>query len=222
MGGPQLDHLVVAARTLQEGVDWCAATLGVHATVGGHHVFMGTHNRVINVSAPGFARSYLEIIAIDPTLAAPAHARWFDLDDDRLQQQLQRGPRLVHWLARCDDIEAACAATRAAGIDSGDVTAAERMTPTGLLRWRIALRADGHRPVHGAMPGWIEWGDRHPTDDLAASGVVLESVRVGAHSVEALLPPGVRRVVDPMAPALSATLITPDGRVLLNSPIAKD
>jgi hypothetical protein len=31
----QLDHLVVAARTLDEGVAWCEATLGVTPGPGG-------------------------------------------------------------------------------------------------------------------------------------------------------------------------------------------
>jgi hypothetical protein len=219
-----VDHLVVAARTLAEGVAWCEATLGVRASAGGQHVFMGTHNRVIDVSSPRFARSYLEIIAIDPDLPAPPRARWFDLDDPRLQRQLQQhGPQLVHWVARCDDIEAACAAARAAGIDAGDVTDAERMTPTGLLRWRIALRADGRRPLAGAAPTWIQWGERHPTDTLAASGVTLESVCVDARVVDdALLPPGVERVSAPAEPVLSAVLGTPNGRVSLRSPPAED
>ena len=217
-----VDHLVVAARTLAEGVAWCEATLGVRATAGGQHVFMGTHNRVIDVSSPRFPRSYLEIIAIDPDLPAPPRARWFDLDDAALQRQLQRAPQLVHWVARCDDIDAACAATRAAGIDAGDVMDAERMTPTGLLRWRIALRADGRRPLAGAAPTWIQWGDRHPTDDLAASGVTLESVCVDTRGVTVLLPSAVQRIGLPAGAALSAVLATPNGRVTLSSPASKD
>jgi hypothetical protein len=106
---------------------------------------MGTHNRVFDVSSPAFARSYLEIIAIDP-LPAPAHARWFDLDDVWMQQQLANGPRLVHWAARVDDIDAARAALLATGVDCGEVMQAER----GALRWRITVRADGRRMLAGA------------------------------------------------------------------------
>lgn len=218
-----LDHLVIAARTLDAGVDWCDATLGLRPTAGGQHVFMGTHNRVFNVSSPRFPRSYLEIIAVDPSLSAPSHPRWFDLDDAPLQQRLRdEGPQVVHWVARCADIHAARAAMAAAGVDAGDVTDAERVTPNGLLRWRIALRADGRRPRGGAAPTLIEWGDRHPTDAMAASGVQLESLCVGIEVLDALLPAAVQRDVAPSAPPLRAVLATPRGRVTLNARPTKD
>jgi hypothetical protein len=204
-------------------VDWCDATLGIRPTAGGQHVFMGTHNKVFSVSSPRFPRSYLEIIAVDPSLPPPAHARWFDLDDARLQQRLRdAGPQAVHWVARCADIHAARAAMAAAGVDAGDVTDAERMTPGGLLRWRIALRADGRRPRGGAAPTLIEWGDRHPTDTMAASGVQLDALCVGIEGLDALLPASVQRDVAPSAPPLCAMLATPRGRVTLNALTAKD
>ena len=162
-----LDHLVVAARTLAEGVDWCEATLGVRPTAGGQHRFMGTHNRVVDVSSAAFPRSYLEIIAIDPSLPAPAYARWFDLDDPALQQPLARGPALVHRVDRVDDLDAERAALLADGIDCGAVMQAER----GTLRWRITLRADGRR-----APTLIEWAGPHPTDAMSPSGVQLDSL----------------------------------------------
>ncbi|MEP6876777.1 MAG: VOC family protein [Burkholderiales bacterium] len=182
-----LDHLVVAARTLAEGVDWCEATLGVRPTAGGQHLFMGTRNRVFDVSSAAFPRSYLEIVAVDPSLPAPPQSRWFDLDDPALQEQLARGPALVHRVDRVDDIDAAHTALLADGIDCGVVTQAER----GALRWRITLRADGRR-----APTLIEWAGAHPTDAMSASGVQLDSLS------------------DDYLP-LSAVLITPRGRVTL-------
>ena len=193
-----LDHLVVAARTLDEGIDWCEQTLGVRPAAGGQHVFMGTHNRVFDVSSPAFARSYLEIIAIDPSLPAPAHARWFDLDDALMQQQLASGPQLVHWVARVDDIGAARAAMLGNGVDCGEVMQAER----GALRWRITVRADGRRMLDGAAPALIEWAGAHPTDALVPSGVQLEAMS-GAGA------------------PLMAVLATPNGRVTLNSPLPR-
>jgi len=216
-----VDHLVVAARTLAEGADWCEAALGVRPAAGGRHVFMGTHNLVMPVSSPRFPRSYLEIIAIDPGLPAPPRARWFDLDDAALQRQLRDGPALVHWVARCDDLDAARAALRAGGLDPGPVTEAERMTPTGLLRWRIALRADGVRPAAGAAPALIAWSGPHPTDDMASSGIMLESLAIGAAAAPVLaLAPQAECSLAPAAPALSAVLATARGRVTLSSPPA--
>ena len=189
-----LDHLVIAARTLDEGVGWCEATLGIRPVAGGQHAFMGTHNRVFDVSSSAFPRSYAEIIAIDPSLPAPAHARWFDLDDASMQRQLARGPQLVHWVARVDDIDAARAAMLETGVDCGEVMQAER----GALRWRITVRADGRRMLAGAAPALIEWAGAHPTDALIPSGVRLEAMSGTGSS-------------------LAAVLATPLGRVALNA-----
>lgn len=221
-GGPrlELDHLVVAARTLAEGVAWCGAELGLRPEAGGQHALMGTHNRVFAIGTAAFPRAYLEIIAIDPGAPRPAHARWFDLDDAALQRTLAQGPRLVHWVARCEGIDATLAALRVAGIDCGEVTAAERATPHGLLRWRISVRIDGHRPLGGAAPALIEWADAaHPTDALPAGGVELRALRLGGWSaaLASLLPAAIEMDARPGAPALHALLTGPRGPVTLAS-----
>jgi len=217
-----LDHLVIAARTLAEGLDWCDATFGLRPEAGGRHAFMGTHNRVFAIGSAAFPQAYAEIIAIDPQAPAPPqHARWFDLDDGALQRRLAAdGPQLVHWVARCDDIDPTHAALRAAGIDVGELQAAERMTPHGLLRWRIGVRADGRRPLGGAVPALIEWGDVHPTDSMPASGVVLQAMRVGTWpaSVRQFLPPSIECASQPGAPSISVSLTGPRGPVTLTTP----
>ena len=221
-----LDHLVIAARTLAEGVDWCDASLGLRPGTGGRHAFMGTHNRVFGMGSPVFPQAYAEIIAIDPDVAPPTgHARWFDLDDRALQRTLAMdGPQLVHWVARCDDMVATLATLRAAGIDSGEPQAAERMTPQGLLRWEIGVRADGRRPLDGAAPALITWGDVHPTDSMPASGVTLRAMRLAGWPtpLAGLLPPSIRPI--PSAPGespLTVQLMTPRGAVTLSAPRSK-
>jgi hypothetical protein len=42
-----LDHLVVAAATLEQGEDHLESLLGVRPRRGGRHVVMGTHNSVL-------------------------------------------------------------------------------------------------------------------------------------------------------------------------------
>jgi hypothetical protein len=214
-----LDHLVVAARTLDEGVAWCETTLGITPDPGGRHVSMGTHNRVFSLASPRYPRAYFEIIAIDGEAPPPGRRRWFDLDSPALQAALLDGPQLVHWVLRCDDIETRCAQLQAAGIDRGEVLAAERDTPQGPLRWRISVRSDGARLFDGALPTLIAWGDRHPTDTLPHSGVRLESFTVSGLPAAALQ--GCRAagvdVADSGSP-LSARLSTPRGPVVLQSP----
>jgi len=192
----ELDHLVVAARTLEQGVAWSEAVIGVRPDGGGQHRFMGTHNRVFDISSVDRPRAYLEIIAIDPSLPAPRRRRWFDLDDPALQAQLADSPRLVHWVARVADIDAASAELRAQAVDVGRVIDAER----GALRWRISVRDDGRRALDGAVPALIQWSGAHPTDGLRQCGVRLA----------ALSAPG-----DPLA----AVLEGPRGRVSLTAAV---
>lgn len=177
-----IDHLVVAATSLDEGVAWCERVLGVTPAPGGQHALMGTHNRLLNISAPAYPRCYLEIIAIEPGAPGPqGRARWFDLDDRGLQQALrEQGPGLIHWVARVPQLDHALAAWRSEGLDAGEAVQASRAA----LRWRIALRSDGRRLARDGLPVPIEWGDAHPTDTLPPSGVQLLSfdARDGLHA----------------------------------------
>ena len=70
---PRLDHLVVLADTLSEGVSWCEATLGVTPGPGGEHPLFGTHNRLLSIAATGFALAYIEIIAINKEAVSACH-----------------------------------------------------------------------------------------------------------------------------------------------------
>jgi hypothetical protein len=164
------DHLVVAAATLEQGEDHIEAMLGARPQRGGRHVAMGTHNSLLKL-AP---RSFLEVIAIDPEGTAPARPRWFALDSAGMRDALRAAPRLVHWVARTDDI---AASRRASPIDVGRVHPMER----GSFRWRITIPDDGHLPGDGLVPTLIQWSDaRHPADGLAESGVALTAL-AGAH-----------------------------------------
>ncbi|MGA0612157.1 VOC family protein [Caldimonas sp. KR1-144] len=182
----ELDHLVVAAPTLADGVAWCEAVLGVTPAAGGRHALMSTHNRLLRLDGETWPRAYLEIIAIDPEAPPPGRARWFDLDDECLQSRLREyGPQLVHWVARTPDLEAALAERARAGHDGGRILAASRETPNGLLRWRIAVRHDGARDL--PLPTLIEWGAVHPWDALPAAGVALVGFEAGAEGLVASL-----------------------------------
>ena len=210
-----LDHLVVACSTLDAGRDWCEATFGVVPQPGGRHALMGTHNLLLALASDRFAKAYLELIAIDPEAQPPAQPRWFDLDDAKLQATIAARPRLVHWVGRCDDIDATVAAVRAAGYDPGRIADADRMTARGLLRWRITLPVDGRRPGHGALPLWVQWFDVHPTDTLPPSGVRVESLQIGNVAAElgAYLGTVAESGASPVP--LRATLMGPRGRVVL-------
>lgn len=187
----EIDHLVIGAASLDAGQDWCEQTLGVRPEPGGRHALMSTHNRLLNISSARYPRCYLEIIAVDPDAPAPARARWFDLDQPVLQQRLQDGPGLIHWVARVPHLDGALAQCRSEGLDAGEPVAATR----GALSWRIALREDGRRLKRESLPVLIEWGAAHPCDHLPVSGVQLLSLEA--------------------RDGLRARLATPRGEVLL-------
>ncbi len=208
----QLDHLVVAARTLDEGVQWCEATLGITPGPGGKHPLMSTHNRLFNLSSDAFASAFFEIIAIDPDALPPGRARWFGLDG----LDLSRGPRLVTFVARTSALAATLAALRERGIDNGRALAASRDTPSGPLHWQIAVRDDGAVLCGGALPTLIEWGQRHPASSMPASGVTLRSL-VARGVARSLLDMPQVSFSDTPGPALEAQLQTPRGPVTLSS-----
>lgn len=218
----QLDHLVIGAATLAEGAAWCERVFGITPAAGGQHAFMGTHNLLFSIAAVRFPKAYAEIIAIDPAGAAPARPRWFGLDEPGLKQALQDGPQLIHWVARTNDIHAASALLRTAGIEPGAVLDAERATPRGLLRWQIGLRGDGRRLFGGALPTLIEWGDVHPSVALPPSGVQLQQLQLRGvpEAIAAALGSvdGIAHVTDAAGdpfPALHAMLDGPRGAVNL-------
>lgn len=219
-----VDHLVVAAATLQQGVQWCEATLGVTPGPGGEHVLMGTHNRLLSVAAPGFALAYLEIIAIDPAAPGPTagRQRWFGLDDPAVQARLAtQGPQLLHWVARSTALAQHQLALQQLGLQAGAPVAASRPTAAGLLRWQMLLRRDGGTLFGGAWPTLIEWQGPHPAQALPPSGITLQGLKLGGGiptAARALLQMPDLEVFDGPGPALTVTLQTPLGTRQLCSP----
>ncbi len=220
----EVDHLVVVAKTLEQGVQWCLETLGVEPGPGGRHALMGTHNRLLALGGERVAASYLEIIAIDPQSPAPARARWFGMDLPELQAAVASAPRLVHLVARTTRLDAVRAALCGLGLEPGWPVAAERETAHGRLAWRILLRDDGALECGGALPTLIEWSGRHPTQAMAGSPVRLRSVKVAglpADVAAQVLPAGVTRLdgagdrANP--PTWTVDLDTPRGAVRLES-----
>mgnify|MGYP001248217771 FL=1 len=215
-----VDHLVVAAATLAQGVAWCEATLGVVPGPGGRHALFGTHNRLAKIASAAFPDSYLEIIAVDPEAPPPGRVRWFGLDDPALQASLrERGPHLVHVVARSTMLDMHRWGLINVGLQPGDPVSAHRDTPEGRLAWQILVRDDGRLLCGGALPTLIQWQGRHPTAAMADSGLALQTLTlrgVPERARDVLRLRGVQ-VLPEGAPALSATLATPRGEVVLES-----
>lgn len=215
MSDVAVDHLVVAAATLDDGVAWCERTLGVTPGPGGRHALFGTHNRLLRIDSEAFPLAYLEIIAVDPEAPPPGRVRWFGLDG----LDLSAGPRLIHWVARTGALASLRQTLADRGYDTGPAVAASRDTPQGLLSWQILVRDDGALLGGGALPTLIQWQGRHPAASMPASGVVLTSLAlcgVPTVAAEALAVGGVT-LSSTAGPALQAVLSTPRGDVTLLS-----
>lgn len=216
-----IDHLVIAADSLEQGEAWCAATFGVQPSGGGKHAFMGTHNRVIAISSANFPDCYLEVIAIDPDAPPPGRPRWFRLDYPEVREAIRDSPRLVHAVARTGKIEMLRRDLADLSLNPGELMAAQRETPYGLLKWRITIRDDGRTECAGALPSLIEWEGQHPCAHMPASGLALQHLAlrgIPTQAVDVLKLSAVHTGPTDVAqtPPLTATLETPLGQVVLD------
>lgn len=218
----QLDHLVIAARTLEEGARFIAGKLGVEMTEGGTHPLMRTHNSLLNL----WGGAYLEVIALDPDAAAieTARPRLFALDDPAFRKRLETGPQLVHWVARVDRPKLL---TRWQAQYPERIPAVVPMT-RGANSWNLTVPDDGAFPAwqgagDGLLPSLIQWDTPgHPSASLPETGIALKSL-TGFHPRAHLLSEQLawlgashlmRVEVTAGAPVLVAEFELPDGSIV--------
>lgn len=200
----ELDHLVVTAGKLEEGVAHVEAALGLSMDGGGEHPTMGTHNRLMGLGPA----DYLEVIAVNPSAVPPLRPRLFDLDN------FTGPPRLTSWVMRVEDLgEALAEAPEGIG-------AAVPLTRGG-YRWRMAIPDDGKLPFDGLFPSFIEWQGEHPAPALADVGARLVSLTLSHPQAGALgwaLGPFLdddRVLIRQGPPGMRAVIHTPDGEKVL-------
>lgn len=172
----EIDHVVIGARTLDEGAAYIESHLGVQVVPGGRHDGVGTHNRLL-----GLGRTcYLEVIAPDPDQPEPPHPRPFDLDDPGMRLQLDAGPRLIAWVARTPVLDAVV--TRLGTHHAGEVRAMKR----GKLSWRMAMPPQ-RQDMDNLIPALIQWDDgKGAAPKLPDSGVRLAALEAEHPEVDAL------------------------------------
>ncbi len=209
----ELDHIVIGAASLEQGVRFIQDRLGVDIPPGGKHPDMGTHNRLMRIGEAAF----LEVISIDPDAPHPGRPRWFELDEAAMQARLKGEPRLVSWVIRSPDI---VATAKASAFAVGEVKPFRR----DALTWRLTVPEDGRVPGEGVMPHVIEWDcGARPWERMADLGCRLEALIIAyphPETVEAglrsLCSKGIAgiHVKQGPAPALAARVFTPGGRVV--------
>lgn len=211
----RIDHLVVAAETLEQGAGFLRDLLGVEIPVGGKHATMATHNLLMQLGD----ERYLEVIAIDPGAEPPDRPRWFDLDRRDMRAALAEGPRLITWVMNTPDI---AGVVERAGFDIGIPTPLSRDG----LEWEIALTGDGRLLAGGLLPYCIQWhSEPHPSRAMADLGCRLQKLslrhnrpdwidgRLAALGAAGLVE--IETIPDSESPCLSAIIETPKGLVTL-------
>lgn len=172
----EIDHLVIGARTLEEGAAYVEQHLGVRPGKGGVHEGAGTHNLLL-----GLGRDcYLEVIAPDPDQPPPPQPRPFDLDDPAVRMMLEAEPRLLAWVARTPVLEAVV--TRLGTHHAGEIRPMRR----GKLAWRIAMPPQ-NQDMGNLIPALIQWEDgKGAAPRLPDSGIRLRALEAEHPEVEAL------------------------------------
>jgi hypothetical protein len=202
------DHLVVAIRSLPEGIAQFERLTGVKADIGGQHPGRGTENALVSLGAD----SYLEIIApqADVQLSPQDEAM---RGIDRL--------KILTWAVRVSDVQEAIATLKTAGFTTSAPRPGARVTPAGeRLEWTTFSLDDRSLPV---APFFIRWGSgtKHPSG-TARGGCSLGQLKVqdrsGGRFAAALTVLGVGPVtVADGEPAIEATLACGSKTVTLTS-----
>jgi hypothetical protein len=162
----EIDHLVIGARTLEEGAAYVEAHLGARPGPGGKHDGVGTHNLLLGLGK----QCYLEVIAPDPDQPDPPHPRPFDLDDPAMKLRLEAEPRLIAWVARTPVLDAVV--TRLGAHHAGEIRPMRR----GKLAWRMAMPPQ-RQDMSNLIPSLIQWDDgKGAAPRLADSGVRLAAL----------------------------------------------
>lgn len=171
----EIDHIVIGARTLDDGARYIEETLGVKPSKGGAHPGLGTHNMLLGLGSG----CYLEIIAPDPGQPEPAHPRLFDLDDAGLRTMLEAEPRLIAYVANTPALDAVVA--RLGPSQSGQVRAMTR----GDLSWRMAFPPQ-RQDMDNLIPPLIQWDSERAAKRIKDSGWRLTSLEAEHPDTQAL------------------------------------
>src|SRR5271154_3965473 len=199
----ELDHLIIGARDLDEGIAYLEKLSGYRASYGGSHPGRGTRNALLKLGH----HSYLEILAPDPEQPGLVwHKELSTLDE----------PRLVGWAERVNDISALAAHLRKKGVEVIGPAPGSRTRPNGdILRWTLLLRADDRE---GILPFFIAWDSTspHPSDDAPGGCLLVDLHRIGQLLETPPPRPGLHIRQDPSKPVqLRATIAGQLGEFVL-------
>lgn len=163
-----IDHLVIGAANLSQGISYIKESLGVDIPYGGVHEKMGTHNHLMQLGN----NIFLEVIAIHPDIEAPESPRWYGLDDPYVRQQIEVQPSLLTWVVNTTNIDALV-------LHAGFSFGKPKLISRGDLKWYFGLPDDGRLLAGGLLPYVIDWQtSSHPSDRMADLGCRLKGLEI--------------------------------------------
>lgn len=164
----KLDHFVIGASSLAEGVSYVQRTLGVDIPFGGEHKIMGTHNHLMQLGNEIF----LEVIAVNRSAVPPDRPRWYGLDDPYVRSCIEKQPSLLAWVINTNDL---VSLTHRAEYSLGCAEPVSR----GDLSWLFGLPTGGELIAGGILPYAIEWQtDTHPSHRMNDPGCRIEKFEI--------------------------------------------
>ena len=199
----RLDHIVLAAVTIEEGVNYVENRLGVGLETGGEHVLFGTHNRLL-----GLGDCYFEVIARNPCAAPAKRSLWFDLE------RFSGHPRVITWVCQTSDM-AGCLSVLP--YNPGPIITVTRDD----LVWDLTIAEDGRMAMDGMAPSIIDWRNIvPPPQSLPDAGCKLKYMTVSHAQAAQLSEWAEHSLQDPRVAFKTAedsritlTLMTPNGDV---------
>lgn len=217
----KLDHIVIGAASLEQGVAFVREHFGVDIPKGGEHPLMATHNHVMQLGNEAF----VEIIAINPDGAHPERPRWFGLDDPAVRASLKRQPRLLTWVVNTDELVELQARV---SFDLGVITPLSR----GELNWLFCVPDDGRLLASGLVPNVMQWQtSSHPSSNMADLNCRLRALNIyhpyphwlasilaGLKASELVV---MHELEDNAEAYMTAEIETPNGVVVLDSRVVQ-
>lgn len=171
----EIDHIVIGARTLEEGARYVEDLLGVKPSKGGAHPGAGTHNMLLGMGA----NCYIEIIAPDPAQPDPPHPRPFDLDEGAMRTMLEAEPRLIAYVVSTPALDAVIA--RLGPSHAGEIKSMSR----GTLSWRMAFPPQ-RQDMNNIIPPLIQWEGERAARHIRDSGWRLTSLEAEHPEMQAV------------------------------------
>ncbi len=213
----RIDHLVIGAGSLIQGVNYVRNLLNVDIPYGGEHEKMGTHNHLMKLGDGVF----LEVIAINRQVEQPKRPRWYGLDDPFIQHRIENEPTLLTWVVNTQNID---------GLIQNAIFSLGKseVISRGDLSWSFGLPDDGRLLAGGLLPYAMEWHtDKHPSGNMIDMGCSLHALEIyhsypvwlqtALESINAFQLVKIHALPANEMPYLTAYIRTPNGIIELNS-----